>query len=208
MVWTPAMAVWMGCLGRGGLLSLASPFAFSGSGLRDFHPGPSAARESHHTLAAPPPLLCPSEVPDGLVQGSQARFTPCSILPTSGPWGARRRAWQGGRWWVGRRGCPADGRLSGQMANWVGVRSSPICFCPCRAFLSTFSRVRMVHLTHPGSSVSDSVLEFPACLPLGSHGPSRQPAWPGLSALEGIFRTLGKPWLSMWHSPGQRRCGR
>lgn len=57
MVWTPAMAVWMGCLGRGGLLSLASPFAFSGSGLRDFHPGPSAAWESHHTLAAPHPVL-------------------------------------------------------------------------------------------------------------------------------------------------------
>lgn len=35
------------------------------------------------------------------------------FLPS--PWGARRRAWQGGRWWVGRRGCPAtvgtDGRL-------------------------------------------------------------------------------------------------
>lgn len=89
---------------------------------------------SHITPLLPPILFCPSEVPDGLVQGSQARFTPCSILPTSGPWGARRRAWQGGRWWVGRRGCPADGRLSGQMANWVGVRSSPICFCPCRGF--------------------------------------------------------------------------
>lgn len=103
----------------------------------------------HITPSLPPTLPCPSEVPDGLVQGSWARFVPCSILPTSGLWGARRRAWQGGRWWVGRRGCPADGRLSGQMANWVGVRSSPICFCPCRAFLSTFGRVRIGPLDSP-----------------------------------------------------------
>lgn len=50
----------------------------------------------------------------------------------------------------------------------------------------------MVHLTHPGSSVSDSVLEFPAWLPLGVSRPLRADSLAWTLSAGGNLQDLGE----------------
>lgn len=68
----------------------------------------------------------------GWPKAARLDSVPRSIPPE--PLGSQEEGLAGQQMVIGRRGCPADGRLSGQMAGWVGVRSSPICSCLCRGF--------------------------------------------------------------------------
>lgn len=73
-----------------------SPLFSSGPGSETFIQG---LQLPWRHLLATPILPCPLEVPDGLVQGSQATgqiLSPALFLPS--PWGARTKAWQGSRW--------------------------------------------------------------------------------------------------------------
>lgn len=90
-------------------------------------------------LLAPSPQGCQM----GSGRGSQVRaLAPAPSLP-EGPGGARRRAWQAGRWWAGRGGCP--GRWADSQDRWwagQGSGACPICSRPLVGLcLSTWGRI-------------------------------------------------------------------
>lgn len=71
-----------------------------------------------------------------------------------------------------------------------------------------FSELEWVHLTRPGSSVSDSVLKFPAQLPLRVSQPLLAASLAWTLSAGGNLQDLGEALAEHVHTPGQRLCGR